>query len=70
MPSDVNALLSKMADEAGIDINSLPDLMARYDKKHAGGLRAQADGGGLGKDIQGLDSLEAELDALEAQLDS
>jgi hypothetical protein len=56
MPSDnVNALLSKMAE---IDINSLPDLMARYDKKHAGGLRAQGDGGGLGKDIQGLDSLD------------
>ena len=27
-------------------------------------------GGGLGKDMQGLDSLEAELDALEAQLGS
>lgn len=70
MPSDVNALLAKMADEAGIDINSLPDLMASYDKKHVGGLAAQAEGGGLAKDMQGLDSLEAELDALEAQLDS
>jgi len=70
MPADVNALLAKMAGEAGIDINSLPELMAGYDKKHAGGLRAQATGGGLGKDMQGLDSLEAELDALEAQLGS
>ena len=70
MPADVNALLAKMADEAGIDINSLPELMAGYDKKHAGGLRAQAEGGGLGKDMQSLDSLEADLDALEAQLGS
>lgn len=70
MPSDVNALLKKMADEAGIDINSLPDLMAGYEKKNAGGLAAKAEGGGLGKDLQGLDSLEAQLNALEAQLDS
>ena len=70
MPADVNALLAKMAGEAGIDINRLPELMAGYDQKHAGGLRAQAEGGGLGKDMQGLDSLEAELDALEAQLGS
>jgi hypothetical protein len=68
MPSDVNALLAKMANEAGIDIKDLPGLMAGYDQKTAGGLNAQAAGGGLGADVAGLDSLEKELNAMEAQL--
>ena len=36
----------------------------------SGGLSAQAAGGGLGKDMAGLDQAMAELDAMEAQLDN
>ena len=37
MPPDVTAMLAKMAKDAGIDINELPDLVAGYDKNVGGG---------------------------------
>ena len=104
LPPDVDALLAKMAKEAGIDPATLPERMANFDRANAGaqppppfalqvyssgasglrlagssselrvlcsgGLSAQAAGGGLGKDMAGLDQAMAELDAMEAQLDN